>query len=75
MLGETYAELNRDLPAASAYQEAVKLNGQFARAWFGLGRASARLNRRNDFDQALEALQRLNSPLAKELAALRPAAR
>lgn len=75
MLGETYAELNRDLPAASAYQEAVKMNGQNARAWYGLGRANARLNRRTEFDQALDALQRLNSPLAKDLAALRPATR
>jgi superkiller protein 3 len=75
MLGESYSELNRDLPAAAAYREAVKMNVEFAAAWYGLGRASSRLNRRADFEQALQALQRLNPPLAKELAELRPGPR
>ena len=75
LLGESYADLDRDLPAASAYREAVQQNGEFARAWFGLGRAYARLGRRAEFEQALQRLERLNAPLAKELAELRPASR
>ena len=75
LLGESYADLDRDLPAASAYREAVQRNGEFARAWFGLGRAYARLGRRAEFEQALQRLERLNAPLAKELAELRPASR
>jgi cytochrome c-type biogenesis protein CcmH/NrfG len=73
LLGESYSDLDRDLPAASAYREAVQRNGEFARAWFGLGRAYARLGRRADFEQALKRLEELNIPLAKELAELRPA--
>jgi tetratricopeptide (TPR) repeat protein len=75
LLGESYSDLNRDLPAAAAYREAVKRNNELAQAWFGLGRASARLNRRSDFDTALKALDTLKSPLAKELAELRPGPR
>jgi tetratricopeptide (TPR) repeat protein len=75
LLGESYSDLDRDLPAASAYREAVQRNGEFARAWFGLGRAYARLGRRADFEQALKRLEELNSPLAKELAELRPMSR
>jgi tetratricopeptide (TPR) repeat protein len=75
LLGESYADLDRDLPAASAYREAVQQNGEFARAWFGLGRAYARLGRRAEFEQALQRLERLDAPLAKKLAELRPASR
>ena len=75
LLGESYSDLDRDLPAASAYREAVQQNGEFARAWFGLGRAYARLGRRAEFEQALQRLERLDAPLAKELAELRPASR
>ena len=61
LLGESYSDLDRDLPAASAYREAVQRNGEFARAWFGLGRAYARLGRRAEFEQALKRLEPLNS--------------
>jgi len=75
LLGESYSDLDRDLPAAGAYREAVQQNGEFAQAWFGLGRAYARLGRRAEFEQALKNLERLDAPLAKELAELRPASR
>lgn len=75
LLGESYSDLDRDLPAVSAYREALQKNGEFARAWFGLGRAYARLGRRAEFEQALQRLEQLNAPLAKELAELRPALR
>lgn len=72
LLGESYGDLNRDLPAAAAYREAVKLNSDFAQAWFGLGRANARLGRRTEYEQALKSLERLDPALAKGLAELRP---
>jgi tetratricopeptide (TPR) repeat protein len=75
LLGESYSDLDRDLPAASAYREALQQNGEFARAWFGLGRSYARLGRKAEFEQVLKNLEQLNAPLAKELAALRPASR
>ena len=72
LLGECYADLNRDLPAAAAYREAVQLNDRLAPAWFGLGRASARLGRVADYESALKALSGLDATLAKQLADLRP---
>jgi cytochrome c-type biogenesis protein CcmH/NrfG len=75
LLGESYSDLDRDLPAAAAYREAVQLNSEFPRAWFGLGRAYARLGRRAEYEQALKSLERLDVSLAKELAELRPPSR
>lgn len=75
LLGESYSDLDRDLPAAAAYREAIQLDGEFARAWFSLGRAYARLGRTADYEAALKMLGKLNPALAKELAELRPATR
>ena len=73
LLGESYSDLDRDLPAVSAYREAVQLNSGFAPAWYGLGRAYARLGRRADYERALKSLEEIDSSLAKELAEWRPA--
>lgn len=75
LLGESYSDLDRDLPAASAYREAIQLDGEFAKAWFSLGRAYARLGRMADYETALNTLGKLNPALAKELAELRPGPR
>ena len=75
VLGQSYDDLGRADLAVGAYRAAVKLDKDFAQAWFGLGRASARLERRAQFEEALKALERLSPPLAKELAALRPTSR
>ncbi|MGH8641126.1 MAG: hypothetical protein ACRET6_05415 [Burkholderiales bacterium] len=75
LLGESYSDLNRFLPAAAAYRESVKLDSKFARAWFGLGRSAAELGNRGDYDQALKNLRALDPALAKELAAIKPRAR
>lgn len=75
LLGESYADLDRDLPASAAYREATRLDGEFAQAWFGLGRTSARLGRVTDYETALKALQKLHPGLAKDLAELRPGKR
>jgi predicted Zn-dependent protease len=72
LLGESYSDLNRYLPAAAAYREAVKLDSKFVQAWFGLGRSAAQLGQRGDYDQALKALRELDPALAKELAAIKP---
>ncbi len=75
LMGESYADLDRDLPAAAAYREAVQLDDKFARAWFGLGRAYARLGRAADYESTLTTLSKLDPALAKQLAELRPASR
>ena len=75
LLGESYADLDRDLPAAAAYREAIELDREFARAWFGMGRAYARLGRKDEYEKALKTLSKLDPALAKQLAELRPGAR
>jgi tetratricopeptide (TPR) repeat protein len=75
LLGDCYSDLDRDLPAATAYREAIKLNEDFAQAWYGLGRASARLGRLPDYEAAMKALTRLDPARAKQLAELRPGPR
>jgi len=72
LLGESYSDLNRYLPAAAAYRESVKLDSKFVQAWFGLGRSAAQLGQRADYGQALKALRELDPALAKELAAIKP---
>ena len=74
-LGQSYDDLGRSDLAFGAYRSAVKLDRELAQAWFGLGRAAARLNRRPDYEQSLQVLERINPPLAKELAAIRPGPR
>jgi tetratricopeptide (TPR) repeat protein len=72
LLGECYSDLNRYLPAVAAYREAVKLDPNFAQGWLGLGRSSAALGQKPDYDQALGALRKLDPALAKQLAAIKP---
>lgn len=72
LLGQGYDDLTRPDLAVGAYRTAVKLNGDLAQAWFGLGRDYVLLDRKVEFEQALKTLERLKSPLAKELASMRP---
>jgi tetratricopeptide (TPR) repeat protein len=74
LLGKSYDDLSRPDQAIGAYRTAVKLNKESAQAWFGFGRDSALLDRQSEFELALKMLERLNSPLAKQLAEMRPAA-
>ena len=71
VLGQSYDDLARADLAFGAYRTAVKLDKGLAQAWFGLGRASARLNRRPEFEESVKVLELLKSPLAQELAAMR----
>ena len=75
LLGQSYDDIARSDLAFGAYRTAVKLDKELAQAWFGLGRASARLNRRTEYEQAVKVLEQLSPPLAQELAAMRPALR
>ena len=72
LLGESYSDLYRYLPAAAAYRESVKLDSKFAQSWFGLGRSAEQLGQKSDYDQALKALRELDPALAKELAGIKP---
>lgn len=67
LLGQAYRDTNRLDRASAAYREAVRLAPEFARAWFELGSAQARLG---EFKQALgtvEALRKLDPALAEQL--------
>jgi len=75
VLGQSYDDLARADLAFGAYLSAIKLDQGLAQAWFGLGRASARLNRRPEFEESVKVLEKLNPPLAQELAAMRPLVR
>jgi tetratricopeptide (TPR) repeat protein len=48
LLGESYTDLRRNNLAATAYRQAVQMDGGFVEAWAGLGRAYARLGRIGD---------------------------
>ena len=69
LLGESYSDIGRFDLASVAYQEAVKIENGFAEAWFGLGRAYVRLGRSAEAGEVVTVLERLNPPLARELAA------
>ena len=72
LLGQGYENLARSDLAVDAYRTAIKLDGELAQAWLGYGRTSARLNRRTDYEQAVKTLEKLNPPMAKQLAEMRP---
>lgn len=67
LLGEANSDLLRYVPAAAAYRRALAIDPQYGDAWFGLGRASVRLARNTDAQEALRALEKLRSPRAAEL--------
>jgi len=67
LLGETNSDLSRHVPAAAAYRRALEMDPMLADAWLGLGRASLKLGRTRDAQQALQALRKMKSPRAAEL--------
>ena len=68
LLGESYRDLNRFEPALGAYREAVRLDNGLAQAWFGMGTAFARLGRKQEFEEVVAVLRRLDPALAIALA-------
>ncbi len=75
LLGDAYADLAQHRAAAEAYRRALAIDSRLADAWFGLGRASLRLGRADDMQEALRALEQMQSPRAAELRALYEAKR
>lgn len=70
LLGEAYSDLRRFQPAAAAYRRALGINPRLPDAWFGLGRAAVQLGRGADAEEALRALQEMQSPRAVQLQAM-----
>ena len=70
LLGAVYADLAQHRAAAEAYRRALAIDARLAEAWFGLGRASLRLGRADDAQEALRALEQMRSPRGAELRGL-----
>jgi tetratricopeptide (TPR) repeat protein len=70
LMGEVNSDLGRFRDAAAAYRRALSEAPRFAAAWFGLGRAALQLGRAAEAQEALAALERLQSPEAARLRAL-----
>ena len=66
-LGESYREAQRLDRAIPAYREAVRLEPEFARAWFELGAACVRTGDKDEVAASLERLEKLDPALAGEL--------
>jgi len=66
-LGQAYREANRLDRAVIAYREAVRLEPQFARAWFELGAAQTRIGDREEARMSLDLLEKLDPALAQDL--------
>jgi tetratricopeptide (TPR) repeat protein len=66
-LGEAYRDAQRLDQAVQAYREAVRLEPEFAGAWFALGAVCVRTGDRNEVAAALERLRTLDPALAMEL--------
>jgi len=67
LLGEAYRDANRLDRAIGAYQEAVRLEPQFAAGWFELGLAQARIGDHEEARMALERVEKLDTTLAQDL--------
>jgi tetratricopeptide (TPR) repeat protein len=69
LLGQAYRDSGRFELAIEAYREAVRIEPEFAPAWFGAGAAYVRLGNAQAARGALERLQGLDSKSAAELTA------
>jgi len=67
LLGESYSDVGRFGLAARAYRQGIQLDDKFAQAWFGLGRAYVRLGKRDEAENVVRVLEKLDHPLASEL--------
>ena len=70
LAGEANSDLGRFREAAESYRRALRDAPGMAVAWFGLGRAALQLGRKDDGQEALAALDRLQSPYAETLRGL-----
>jgi tetratricopeptide (TPR) repeat protein len=69
LLGEAYRDAGKLDRASGAYQESLRIEPEFSFAWFQLGVLYARTGEREKADAVLKQLQKLNPPLAEQLAA------
>ncbi len=70
LLGEVYSDLGHYRQAADAYHRALAIDPLLTDTWLGLGRASLRLGRTADVQEALRVLDEQRSPRAAELRTL-----
>lgn len=68
LLGESYSDMRRWQPALNAYRQALALESAFAEAWFGIGRAHARLGRTREAEDVRHRLEQTHPALAAALA-------
>lgn len=66
-LARAEAKLDRPGQAVPAFQRALRLNPEFARAWLELGLLYARLGRTDDLEQVRISLMSLDQDLGQEL--------
>ena len=62
--------LRQPITTLDMIAQALRLDPRYADAWFGLGRASLRLRRAEDVQEALRALEQMQSPRGAELRGL-----
>lgn len=66
-LARAQAKLNRPDEAVPAFQQAVRINPEFGRAWLELGLLYARLGRADDLERVRVSLMSLDQELEQEL--------
>lgn len=64
LLGDAYADLQRDGAALASYRRALHIAPQLEPAWWGLGQAALRAGRMADAREAARALAQMQSPRA-----------
>lgn len=67
LLGEAYRDDNRLERAKDAYRDSIRIDAEFSPAWVSLAGVLARTGPRDEFDQALEQVARLEPQMAKEI--------
>jgi len=75
LLGQTHEGMRQDDQAVLAYRQLTKSSPGIDAGWLGYGRSSARLGRMAGYNEAMKELERMKSPLAKELAKYKPVTR
>ncbi|MSQ51395.1 MAG: tetratricopeptide repeat protein [Betaproteobacteria bacterium] len=67
LLGEAYRDDNRLERAKESYRDAILIDGEFSPAWSGLAGVLARTGPREEFEEAIKALLKLEPELARQI--------
>jgi len=67
LLGEAYRDDNRLERAKEAYRDAVRIDPEFSPAWAGLAGVLARIGPRDEFEEAIKQLMKLEPEMAKQI--------